>query len=82
MSAVPSAVTPRAGARYYQRPPCVDRELAADMEETKDSGDHLTTSTALQESTTQHRVRREEEEGEGGLCATNSDKLRPGETRA
>lgn len=70
MSALPSAVTPRAGARYYQRPPCVDRELAAgtrDMEDTKDMGDNLTTSTALEESTTQHRVRREEEEeGEGG----------------
>ena len=72
VSASPTAVTERAGALYYQRAPCVDRELSTFLERsprTKGQGPLWWTEvqSPRQPPTAQHRVRREEGDGgEGG----------------
>ena len=78
MSASPSAVTERAGALYYQRAPCVDREFStlersprAKVQGPADlvlQGPKSWTKvlSPRQPPTAQHRVRREDGDGEGG----------------
>ena len=78
VSASPSAVTERAGALYYQRAPCVDREFStlersprAKVQGPADlvlQGPKSWTKvlSPRQPPTAQHRVRREDGDGEGG----------------
>ena len=82
VSASPAAVTERAGALYYQRAPCVDRESNLSTLEPSPRAEaqgpvdlvrqgpkswtEVQSPRQQAQSTAQHRVRREDGEGEGG----------------
>ena len=80
VSASPAAVTERAGALYYQRAPCVDRESNLSTLEPSPRAEaqgpvdlvrqgpksRTEVQSPRQPPTAQHRVRREDGSGEGG----------------